>query len=152
QMLEETAAAGEWTLQYKTMTFMDKNLVNTASTRAALAAACSASAADTYSAYNREVYRNQPANEVRGAVGYTDELLRDTIPATVGITGEALTGFQACYDDKATADFVKAVDESAYNDGVTGTPTLTVNGKKLDLNQVTDFTPDGVKQFILANA
>lgn len=151
-MLEETAAAGDWTLQYKTMTFMDTNLSNTASTRAALGAACSATDVGTYSGYNTAVYANQAAVEVRGSEGFSDQLLRDTIPASVGITGDSLTTFQACYDGKATQDFVDAVDKSAYDDGVTGTPTLAVNGKPLDLGQVSDLSPAGVKQFILANA
>ena len=151
-MLEQAAATGDWTLQYKTMVFMDKNLVNTASTRAALAAACSASTTEQYSAYNSQVYANQPTVEVRGSEGCSTQLLRETIPAPIGMTGDALTQFQACVDGKATQDFVAAVDKAAYADGVTGTPTLTVNGKVLELNQITDFTPEGVKAFILANA
>lgn len=150
-MLADTAKAGDWTLQYKTMTFMDNNLQNTASTRAALAASC---AADTeqYEAYHQQVYGHQALQEVRGSEGYSDVLLRETIPAAVGITGDALTTFRACYDGRATQDFVAQVDASAKADKVTGTPTLAVNGKKVDFNQVKPFTPDGLKAYLLANA
>lgn len=150
-ILESTAKAGDWTLEYKTMTFMDKNLSNTASTRAALAAACSADAG-VYGDYHTSIYDNQELSEVRGSVGYSDELLRVTLPTKAGLSGEALTAFQSCYDGKATSNFVAAVDKSAYGDGVTGTPTLAVNGKVLKLNELTDQTPEGLKKFILSKA
>lgn len=150
-MLEDAADAGEWTLQYKTMTFMDNNLANTASTRAAVAAACS-DVAGRYREYNTEVYANQEAVETRGSVGFSDELLRAQIPATVGITGDALASFQQCYDAKSTKGFVEGVDKSAYSDGVVGTPSIAVNGTVLDLAQVSDPTPAGLKAFLLASA
>lgn len=150
-ILESTAKAGDWTLQYKTMTFMDKNLQNTASTRAALGAACAADAG-IYDAYHASVYENQELSEVRGSVGYSDELLRVTLPTKAGLSGEALTQFQSCYDGKATSNFVAAVDKSAYTDGVTGTPSLAVNGQVLNLRELTDQTPEGLKKFILSKA
>lgn len=151
EMLEQGAQAGDWTLQNKTMTFMDRNLQNTASTRSAIAAACAANT-EHYAEYNKQVYANQARNEVRGAEGYSDALLRDTIPGAVGITGEALTAFQACYDGQATQDFVASVDKGAYADGVQGTPTLAVNGKILDLQKAPDLSPNGLKAYILSNA
>lgn len=152
-MLEQGATNGDWTLEFKTMKFMDQRLQNTGSTRAAVAAACSAVAApDTYPSYNRAVYANQEEREVRGSVGYSDQLLRVTIPGQVGITGEALTNFQACYDGRATQDFVESVEKGAYADGVTGTPSLAVNGKVLDLRQMSDSSPAGLRSFILGNA
>lgn len=150
-MLADGAKAGDWTLQYRTMTFMDNNLQNTASTRAALAAAC---AADTghYEAYHEQVYGHQALQEVRGSEGYTDEQLRVALPAAVGITGDALTTFQACYDGRATQDFVAKVDAAAHAAGVKGTPSLAVNDKPVDFKQVQPFTPDGLKAYLLANA
>ena len=150
-MLADGAKAGDWTLQYRTMTFMDYNLQNTASTRAAIAASC---AADTghYEAYHEQVYAHQALKEVRGGEGYTDEQLRVALPAAVGITGDALTSFQACYDGRATQDFVAKVDAAAHAAGVKGTPTLTVNDKPVDFKQVDPFTPDGLRTYLLANA
>lgn len=135
--LEQGAKNGDWQLQTKTMTFMDRNLSNTASTRAALAATCSANTGH-YPEYSRAVFANQAVKEVRGSEGYSDKLLRETLPGQVGITGQALTDFQACYDGKATQTFVDNMNKSAYADGVTGTPSLRVNGKDVDLSKVTD--------------
>lgn len=151
QMLESEAQAGTWTLQTKTMTFMDQNLGNTASTRASVAATCSA-VVGKYNEFNREIYNYQAVAEVRGAEGYSDETLRTTIPGVVGITGAELTTYQQCYDDEATSDFVEKLNRVAYEDGVQGTPTLAVNGKILDLRGLTDGSPEGLKAYILANA
>lgn len=133
--LESLANKGEINLEYRTMTFMDSGLVNTASSRAAIAAVC-ADKAGAYSAYHRAVFANQPAQEIKGSEGYSDELLRSTIPQQVGITGDKLTTFQSCYDTKATEDFVKGTDEKAAAAQVTSTPTLAVNGKNMDMKTV----------------
>ena len=151
QMLDQEAQAGIWTLENKTMTFMDSNLQNTASSRAAVAAACAATV-DHYKEYSLEVYNNQSLQEVKQSEGYSDKLLRETIPATVGITGEQLTSFQSCYDGRATQEFVKATDKGAYDDKVTGTPSMAVNGKLVNLSLLKDQSPAGLKAFILANA
>ncbi|QIK71148.1 thioredoxin domain-containing protein [Propioniciclava coleopterorum] len=139
-MLQREAAAGTWTLQNSTMTFLEQALSNTASTRAAVAAACSAFA-DRYADFNAAIFSHQPANEVRGAVGYTDELLRATIPADLGFTAEQTTALQACYDGRATEDFVAGVDKAAYASGVSATPTLTVDGRPIDLSKARDGSP-----------
>lgn len=134
-MFESLANKGEINFEYRTMTFMDTGLQNTASKRAAIAAACS-DWSGTYAKYHMEVMNNQSAQEVRGSEGYSDKLLRDEIPAKVGITGQQLTDFQTCYDNRATENFVAGTDDKAGAAGVTGTPTLTVNGKKLGLDQL----------------
>ena len=149
QMLDQEAKAGTWTLVNKTMTFMDSNLKNTASTRAAIAASCAATV-DHYADYGLEIYNNQATQEVAGSVGYSDELLRTTIPTTLGFTAEQLTTFQACYDGRATEDFVTAVDKGAYADGVTTTPSLRVNGNTVTYTNST--TVAQMKQLILAAA
>lgn len=150
-MLENTAKAGDWTFEVKVMTFREDALRNDASTRAAVAASCS-DFAGVYGAYHREVFANQESPQTQGSVGYSNQLLRETIPATVGITGDALTSFQQCYDARTTLSFVEAVERSAYEDGVNSTPSITVNGKKIDHAQAPNTTPAGMRQFILDNA
>lgn len=150
-MLLAEANAGTWTLQHATLTFMSGNLANTASTRAAYGAAC-ADFTGRYHDYSTAVFANQAAEEVRGSVGYTDELLRETIPAQLGITGEQLTNFQACYDTKATRRFVETVERGAYAASVTGTPTIAINGKVVDRFQAADSSPEALKALLLANA
>lgn len=149
-MLAQEAAAGTWTLENKTLTFMDKNLANTASTRAAYAAACS-DLTGKYAEYNQAVYAAQATEEVRGSEGYSQAFLRDQLPAQLGITGDSLTKFQQCVDKNATKAFVDAVEKSAYADGVTGTPTIAVNGKIVDLRKLAGDTPAALKDLLLAS-
>lgn len=150
-MLAQEAAAGSWTLQHSTLTFLDQNLRNTASQRSALAAACAAST-DHYAQYSAAIFAEQPAKEVPGAIAYSDELLRVTLPARVGFSPEQTTALQACYDGRATEDFVAGVEKAAYAGGVTGTPTVAVNGKVIDRSRARDASPAALKELILANA
>jgi hypothetical protein len=51
--------------------------------------------------------------------------------ATAGISGDALTRFQQCYDRGQTTDFVAA----AYAKNLpASTPRMTVNGKDFELS------------------
>ena len=146
--LKALAESGEIDLQYRTMTFLDNNLSNDSSIRAGIGAAC-ADVQGSYSDYHDEVFANQPAVE---GDGYEQTLLRDTIPATIGLTGEKLAGFQQCVDDKATQAFVKGTNEAAFAAGVNGTPTLMVNGKVIDLEQISATAPADLGALISANA
>lgn len=131
--LEEMANAGSIQLEYHTMTFLDTNLRNDASKRAANAAVC-ADAVGHYTAYHDTVYKNQPTQE---GVGYTDDQLTKDFAQAAGITGDQLTQFQACYKDRKYNNYVNAMDNAAGKAGVTGTPSLQVNGKTLDTQKLT---------------
>lgn len=129
--LEHLATAGRIQLEYHTMTFLDGNLRNDASTRAAQAAAC-ADVVGAYAKYHDAIYTNQPAQE---GAGYTDEQLRTTFAKEAGITGDKLVTFEACYDDKKMANWVTGTQDAASKAGVNGTPTIRVNGKDFDYRQ-----------------
>lgn len=137
--LEKLADAGTIQLEYHTMTFLDGNLGNDASVRAAQAAAC-ADVAGSYAKYHDTVYKNQPTQEGKG---YTDEQLRTTFAKEAGLSGDQLVTFQTCYDDKKMANWVTGTQELASQAGVNSTPTIRVNGKDFDFRQAftseTDF-------------
>jgi len=126
--LESLANTGKIQLQYRTMTFLDANLNNDSSTRAAVGAAC-ADVAGVYSAYHDQVFNHQPVTEGQG---YSDAVLRDTIPKAIGLSGPALASFQKCYDTQATKAFVTRVSDQALAAGVNGAPTITVNGMTVE--------------------
>ncbi|MFT4217569.1 MAG: thioredoxin domain-containing protein [Micropruina sp.] len=145
--LDDMADQGQIELVYRTLTFMDGNLRNDSSSRAGIAAAC-ADNAGKYSAYHNAVFAGQPATE---GTGYTTQQLRADFAATAGITGDALTTFQSCYDSKATAAFVTGTNELAAKAGVTSTPTLRVNGTTIDNATIGKATtPDAFRQLILS--
>lgn len=148
EALQVLADAGDIELRNRNMTFLDNNLQNDSSTRSGIAAACS-DVTGKYAAFHAEIYNHQPANE---GDGYTDEVLRDTIPASVGITGEALTKFQACYDEQSTKAFVQGMNDLASKDGITGTPSFHVNGKDIPLSDFSGVDPTTLGDLIKKNA
>nr|WP_300142900.1 thioredoxin domain-containing protein [Propionicimonas sp.] len=140
--LTSLAASGDIDLRYRTMTFLDSNLGNDASVRAGVAATC-ADVAGKYADFHIKVFENQPATE---GDGYADAVLRDTIPSEVGITGDALTSFQSCYDKQATKAFVNTSNELGQQDMLSvnkkvATPTIHVNGKDLPLSDIANVDP-----------
>ena len=153
--LASLADSGEIELHYRTMTFLDNNLNNDASLRAGIAATCS-DVAGKYAAFHNEIYVNQPATE---GGGYTDTMLRATIPSTVGITGDALSSFQSCYDKQATKAFVTNSDDLGTQDMLAinksvATPTMHVNGKDLPINSIAQVaqTPEALGALIKQHA
>ena len=134
--IREAADAGKIQLEYRTMTFLDSNLQNDASTRAAVAAAC-ADNAGVYQGYYDALYDNQPATE---GAGFSADLLRTTIPTQLGLSGDRLTSFQKCYDTKATLSFVSGTNDAAGRAGITGTPIYQYNGKDITKSLTADPT------------
>ena len=125
------------------MTFLDKNMKNDSSSRAAYAAAA-ADAVGHYAAYHDAIYTHQPATE---GDGYTEQQLRVDFPKEAGITGANLTKFQQLYDQRATKTFVDKVDANATAAGINSTPTFKViKGDKTVTLDLSSATPneDGV--------
>lgn len=143
--LDEMAGKGEIQLIYRTMTFLDNNLRNDSSLKAGIAAAC-ADNSGKYSAYHNAIFAGQPTTE---GTGYTTQQLRVDFAGTAGITGTALSTFQQCYDNRVTSGFVQGTNEAAAKDQVNATPTIMVNGTKLDNNTVFQSSVDVFKQTLL---
>lgn len=145
--LEKLASSGQVDLHYRPMIFLDGNLRNDSSLRSGIGAAC-ADTVGKYRDYHAQLFANQPEQE---GDGYPDSLLRNTIPTTLGLTGDQLATFQKCYDGKQTQKWVEAQDESGAKSGVTGTPTFKVNGKDVSLKEFANVSPeqlgDLVKKF-----
>lgn len=131
--IQEMARAGEINLTYHTMTFLDQNLRNDSSAKAANAAFC-ADEVGKFNEYHLAVFQNQPQE----GMGYTDEQLRDQFAQMAGITGADLTTFQTCVDEGRYAEYAEKTNRAAGQAGVTGTPTARVDGEDLDLQTVTD--------------
>ena len=139
--IRSMAAAGDIRLVTHTMSFLDTNLKNDSSLRAANAAACAADAG-RFSEYHDAVFAGQPAKE---GEGYTDARLAE-FATTAGITGGALTTWQQCVKDGRHTAYAQAVQTQSEKDGVFGTPTLKLNGTVLDLQKLTpDYLTAQVK-------
>lgn len=125
------ANAGDISLINHTKVFLDKGDANGLSHRGAIAAAC-ADVAGVYKNFHQSIFAAAYQGE------YTDELFRVTLAQTAGLSGEPLTQFQSCYDNRTMAGFVQGVEEAASKAGVLSTPTLVINGKTQDLTTLPD--------------
>jgi protein-disulfide isomerase len=125
-LIQQEAADGNIQLTYRIMTFLDNNLNTDHSVRAANAFGCSINAG-VGEAYHNAIYANQPANE---GAGWTDDQLKQ-FGTDVGITGEAKTTFDQCVDEGTYKGWAGLSNQAAFDSGVTGTPTVEVNGQKI---------------------
>ena len=143
--LDEMVAAGQVQVVYHPMNFLDAKLNNTSSTEAAAAFGCAVDAGITQK-YHDVVFANQPAQE---GAGYTIEQLQ-SFGQQAGLTGAELDTFKACVQAQTYAAWPTLSNAQASARGVTGTPTLFLNGEKVDTSKLT--TVDAFKSQILASA
>jgi len=114
------------------LSFLDDNLRNDSSNRAANAAACAADA-DKFLQFHAATFQGQPKTE---GAGYTDAQLKN-FAVQAGLSGATLTSWEQCYSAKTHNQWVESVQTQSEKDGVNGTPTVLLNGKALDLTGLT---------------
>lgn len=128
--IQALASSGDIELRWQILTFLDDNLRNDSSSRAARAIAA-ADMVGKLAPYHNTVYANQPEEE---GTGYTDEQLRDDFAAQAGIKGEDLATFQKYYDNNTTKEFAEKAADTGLQTGTNLTkkfssPFVTVNGQ-----------------------
>ncbi len=133
--IRELGSSGQVKLVYHVLSFLDANLGNDSSVRSANAAACAADAG-VFQAYHDAVFAGQPQQE---GTGYTDDQLV-SFAKQAGLSGDRLTTWQTCYSDRAHNQYVVSVQEQSGRDGITGTPTLKLNGTTLDTASLSPAT------------
>jgi protein-disulfide isomerase len=133
-------SAGTVQVHYHGMAFLDTDANDDYSTRALNAAAVVASEAGpgAYQKFHDLLFAHQPPE---GGSGLTDDQLVD-YAGQAGATGAAVaSGIR----DLVYGDWVKQAEDQASKDGVTGTPTVFVDGQKL-----TDLSPAGLTAAVTA--
>jgi protein-disulfide isomerase len=140
--LAQLVADGTVQARYHGMAFLDTSANEQYSTRALNAAAVVLSTAgpDAFQTFHDLLYANQPAE---GGSGLTDEQLID-YAGQAGATGPTV---QADIHDRTYGDWVKKATDQASKDGVTGTPTVFVDGTEL-----ADLSPSGLTAAVTAAA
>lgn len=120
QLLHQLAADGSITLEYRQVAFQGE--------MSALAAqgAAAADVVGYYTEYSDAVFSH-------AADGYTKELLRDTVPAEIGMSGDDLAQFHQLFDEGALTDFVEEATSAAIAASTPHTPYVTVNGAEAPL-------------------
>ncbi len=123
--------AGQVSVRYHTIAILDANSTpNGYSTRAANAAICAA-AAGIYPNYRTQLFANQPAE---GSAGLTNQQLIDLGTGAKGNFAACVNG--GTHDAEIAAETQKAATTPALlnAEGQFGTPTVAINGKKVDVN------------------
>jgi protein-disulfide isomerase len=140
ETLAALAADGTAQVRYHPIAILDRASTDDYSTRALNAAAVVGDAAGTeaFLAFHDALFAEQPAE---GGPGLTDERLGE-LAAEAGASGadveEAITGL-------AYEDWTREVTDAASRAGVTGTPTVLVDGAILQ-----DRTPAGLRAAVEA--
>ena len=133
--IDEAVADGTITLEVHPLSFLDDNLDNDSSALAANAFGCSGAAGPEKSLdYQGLLFEKQPP-EQPGVDAWTAADLV-TWGGDVGISGES---WEQCVNDNTYGDWVEQVAASQVDAGVTGTPTVFVDGERFNLEQ--DLTP-----------
>jgi protein-disulfide isomerase len=124
-MLARLVAAGQITLAYHPMNFLDRASTTNYSSRAAAASGC-ASDAGRFPGYVRALFKNQPPE---GGPGLTDAKLAEL----AGAAGLPET-FAECLHSGRYLDWAPYVTALAVARGVQATPTVLVNGRPVPAN------------------
>jgi protein-disulfide isomerase len=142
--IEKLIDDGSVKVVYHPLSFLDQNLGNDSSRRAAAAAGCAADQG-AYPAFHRTVYANQPERE---GAGFTDEQLID-FGRQAGITGSAFGTFQSCVQAGTYDKWAQQVAQSGVDNQITQTPTVKLDSKQLSGEQL---TPAGLTAAVEAAA
>ena len=135
---------GQIALRYRPMAFLDRASTTDYSTRALNAAAVVLDSAgpEAFVAFHDLLFADQPEE---GTAGLTDDQLIG-YAEQAGATGpEVAAGIR----DRTFEDWTARVTEEASKAGITGTPTVLVDGEVLD---PAELTPDGLTSAVAAAA
>lgn len=121
---------------YHPVAFLDRMSSTNYSSRASAAAGCAA-ADQVYPKFATALYANQPPENGDG--------LPDSTLISLGKAAGAGDDFASCVQNHTYAGWTQRLTDEASRQGVTGTPTLLING-----HEVQDRTPDGLKAAVAA--
>jgi protein-disulfide isomerase/uncharacterized membrane protein YphA (DoxX/SURF4 family) len=134
--LDKDVKANLAQVRFHTMSFLDASSNgNRYSTRAANAGICASDiSVDFFVKYHNYLYgKDKSGAQIQpkeGTNGRTDGDLI-TYADAVGMTAAQKTTFSTCVQTEQHKALVEAITEKASQRGVTGTPTVYINGKKL---------------------
>jgi protein-disulfide isomerase len=134
--LSELVADNTIAVDYKPIAILDRMSSTNYSTRAANASMCVAEAdISKWPAWHKAMFEQQPAE---GGAGLSDDDLN-------GIARTLQVDVGSCITDGTYTDFVTSQTQNVIDSGVTGTPTVSVNGTVVDVP-----TPDNLRAAITA--
>jgi protein-disulfide isomerase len=138
-LLASYAQGDEVNVAYRGIAFLDRASSTNYSTRALNASACVMEEGDdVWTRFHRAAFEQQPPE---GGEGLPDDTLVD-LAVAAGASEDAV---RPCIEEQTYLDWTSATTDRASEDGVTGTPTVFVNGEKLD-----EVTPESIEAAVAA--
>ena len=123
--LDDAVAAGTVNVRYHPVAYLDRFSSGTRySSRSSAASGCAADAG-VFPAYLKALYAAQPPEN-------GDGLPDDRLVSLGTAAGATSPAFAACVENGRYAEWTKALTETASKDDVSGTPTVRVDGKRVD--------------------
>jgi protein-disulfide isomerase len=128
--VDELITSGKAEVRYHVMSFLDQNLRNDSSVRAANGGFC-AHEQGKFAAWHDTLFAdaNRPPEE---GDGWTDAQLT----AFAGQTGVDMAAWGTCVQSGRTSALITAANDLSLSTGVNATPTFKLNGTQLNLNAV----------------
>lgn len=122
---------GKISLEYRALGFLDRQSTTNYSSRAANAAACVVNTSpEKYADFVNLLFERQPAE---GGAGISDDELKKMA------TEVGAASIDSCVEEKTFRPYVKVITQETLNIGVTGTPTVFIDGKQWDGQTTPDF-------------
>lgn len=123
-------------VQYRTIAFLDRMSSTQYSTRALNASACVMPAGEEiWKKFHDALFANQPPENGDG--------LPDSELIKLAEDSGASSSVASCIENKPYADWTAQVTKQVFSEGVTGTPTIFVDGQKLNA-----FDPTTIKNAV----
>ena len=125
--LNEAIDAGEVKVEYRMVSFLDDRSENDYSSRAlnALLATLDTAGVDAFKTLHDDLYADQPAEGTAGPED--DELIEAAVAA-----GASEDEVRPLIEDKAYEQWITNATDAMSRNGVTGTPTVFVDGERAD--------------------
>ncbi|MDO3682703.1 thioredoxin domain-containing protein [Micromonospora sp. C28ISP2-4] len=137
ETLNQLVAEGKAKLVFHPVAFLNRFSTTEYSTRSSAASGCAAQGGK-FREFTDQLFDRQPPE---GGAGLSDDELVD-IGAGVGLNRDE---FASCVSDGTYRSWTEHVTDEASKSGVTGTPTIKVNGSELQ-----DRSPEGIKSAVEA--
>jgi len=134
--VDELVRAGTARVVYHPVAYLDRMSGTEYSSRASAAAGCAA-ADRVYPKFATALFAQQPPE---GGEGLPPQTL-----ISIGEAAGAGPDFGTCVRDGTYAGWTAQLTDAASRSGITGTPTVLVNGR-----EVSDRTPDGLRAAVAA--
>lgn len=122
-LLESYAEGEDVAVAYRGIAFLDRASTTDYSSRALNASVCVMDQGpEVWKSFHRELYVQQPQE---GGAGLSDDQLVDLAVTS----GAAEDEVRPCIEDGTYRDWAAATTEQASSDGITGTPTVLIDGE-----------------------